>query len=72
MATLPSLCRRIMMDVLEKIVMYEQGELNEEEIIELFQELVDTKVVWSLQGHYGRVANHLIEEGLVNLNGPFN
>lgn len=47
------------------IVAYETGELNADGIIKLFQELVDTGIVWSLQGHYGRMATALIEGGQV-------
>jgi hypothetical protein len=41
------------------------GELNESEVIELFQSLVSTGLAWSLQGSYGRTAKALIEAGLV-------
>ena len=46
-----------------KIVQYENGELNDEETIELFQELINTGLAWQLQGHYGRFATELLEEG---------
>ena len=49
------------------IIAYENGELNEEQFIELFQELVNSGLVWVLQGSYGRTANDLIEAGLVTL-----
>jgi len=36
---------------------------DEEEIIEAFQYLIDTGVVWNLQGWYGSVAHSLIGHG---------
>ena len=37
---------------------------TEDEVIEAFQHLIDTGVVWTLQGFYGRTAHRLIELGL--------
>ncbi|HEX4918451.1 MAG TPA: hypothetical protein VFV43_11180 [Limnobacter sp.] len=37
---------------------------TQEEIVEAFQTLINTGVVWSLQGWYGRSALQLIEAGL--------
>jgi hypothetical protein len=54
-----------MMPDIEVIVRYEQGELEEQEVIDLFQSLVNSGLAWSLQGHYGRTAMDLIEAGLV-------
>lgn len=48
----------------DQIMAYEAGELDEEEMIEMFQEGIDSGLVWQLQGSYGRMAAALIEEGL--------
>ena len=48
-----------------RIIDYEDGVLNEEETIALFQELVDSGMAWSLQGHYGRTATAMIDAGLI-------
>jgi hypothetical protein len=51
--------------IIDKIIRYEQEGLNHEDTISLFQELVDSGLAWQLQGHYGRVAEALIEGGYV-------
>ena len=48
------------------IIAYENGEMDEEEVISLFQELVDTGMVWVLQGHYGRTAQALLDAGEIS------
>ena len=55
------------MDQIDKIIAFESGELNDEQVLELFQELVDSGLAWSLQGSYGRTAKALIEAGYVKL-----
>lgn len=52
-------------DLVSQITLYEDGQLDEESVIELFQHLVDTGLAWSLQGSYGRMAEQLIHEGKV-------
>jgi len=54
-----------LLDLTDRIIAYETGELEDGEILGLFQELVDSGLAWQLQGHYGRMAAHLIEQGLV-------
>ena len=51
------------MSQIDKIIAFEQGELDEEGILELFQELIDSGLAWQLQGSYGRTARALIEAG---------
>ena len=53
------------MDQVDKIITFENGELDEDGIIELFQSLVDSGLAWQLQGSYGRTARDLINAGLV-------
>ncbi len=47
----------------DMIIKYETGNLDDLEVIALFQELIDTGLAWRLQGHYGRQAKALIEAG---------
>ena len=35
-----------------------------QDVIDAYQYLIDTGIVWNLQGRYGRQAQHLIEVGL--------
>ena len=54
------------MDV-DKIIKYESGDMDEHEVIEFFQVLIDSGMAWKLQGSYGRMAMHLINEGICAL-----
>tara|TARA_R100001463_G_scaffold136456_1_gene201850 strand:- start:1871 stop:2047 length:177 start_codon:yes stop_codon:yes gene_type:complete len=45
---------------------FESGECTEEEVIELFQNIFDTKSYMWLQGHYGRTCQQLLQEGLIH------
>lgn len=51
--------------MLTNLIAYENGELNEEETIELFREIRDTNSQTWLQGHYGRTLAWLEDEGLL-------
>jgi len=46
---------------------YENNELNMEQTVELFQNLIDSGLIFSLQGNYMRVARDLVEGGLIDL-----
>ena len=47
----------------QEIFDYEDGSLTIEETIDFFQRLIDSGIAWQLQGHYGRLASQLIEDG---------
>lgn len=52
------------MSDLDAVITIEGGDASDKEIIAAFQHLIDTGVVWSLQGFYGRTAKSLIERGI--------
>lgn len=52
-------------DIVDKIMTYEQGDMDEQETVKFFEELINTGLASRLQGHYGRTAARLIEAGLV-------
>ena len=53
----------------ERIRAYEWGYGDGDFALELFSDLVKTGMVWSLQGHYGRTANYLMDKGYINIHG---
>ena len=55
------------MNIIDKIIDYEQGTLSEEDTIDLFQNLVDSGDAWTLQGHYGRTARYLLDNGYIEI-----
>lgn len=57
------------MSLVDKIIAYETGELSGEKTLELFAELIKTGQAWTLQGHYGRTAHVLIEQGFIDKQG---
>ena len=59
-----SLFGRPIRSVSDAICTIELGEGTEQDQIAAWQYLIDTGVVWQLQGRYGRAAAYLIDEGL--------
>jgi len=62
------------MDLVDKIIRYENGEMDNAEAIDFIQELINDGTVWTLQGSYGRMAAALIKNGVCSLpkNGKVN
>jgi hypothetical protein len=56
-------------DFIDLIIAYEQGDLSDYQIVNLFAELVRNGMAWTLQGHYGRTASALIEAGYIDREG---
>ena len=52
-----------MMPNITDIIDFESGEMDSEDMAEFFQGIINSGVVWQLQGHYGRTAVALIEAG---------
>lgn len=48
---------------IDQIMRYEQGDMEDDEVITFFQSLIDSGMAWTLQGSYGRMAQNLIENG---------
>lgn len=53
------------MNIVDKMMAWETGQMSPDEVIEFFQELVSSGAAWELQGAYGRQAARLIEGGWV-------
>ena len=53
--------------VAENISAYENSRLDEEDVIRLFQHLVDNGQAWELDAKYGKTAVELAEAGCITL-----
>ena len=53
-------------ELTNQIIAYENGEMTYDEVLDFFQGLVDNGLAWQLQGHYGRMAANLIQEGEIS------
>lgn len=54
-------------NMIQSIISFENGELEQDEVVELFQTLLDTGFILNLQGMYHRIAKDLISEGLIEV-----
>ena len=48
------------------MIVYETEDTSTEDDLTLFSELIKTGECWRLQGHYGRTAQSLIDEGWIS------
>lgn len=58
-----------MLDLTSAIIEYESGELDEDQALLLFANLIKTGLAWQLQGSYGRAAHALIQAGKISARG---
>jgi len=59
-------------DIIDYIMDYEMDQLDDFNTLKLFSELIKNGMAWSLQGHYGRTAKHLIDNEYLLSNGDIN
>ena len=57
------------MDITDKIIAYECGDIDDTGILQLFSELISSGMAWTLQGSYGRTASALIDAGYIDTDG---
>lgn len=53
-----------MTELIEQIVAYEMGDLDEDATVSFFQQMINDGSVWGLQGHYIRTAKNFLDVGL--------
>lgn len=54
-------------NLVEQIILHEEGKLNDDGIIALFKVLIETGLAWQFKGHYGTLAKQLLSSGLISL-----
>ncbi len=52
------------MNTMDAVMNIEMGDCDEDTYIESMQHLIDTAIVWRLQGFFGRRAVEMIEAGV--------
>lgn len=54
---------------IDQIIDFENGEMDEQQIIEMFASGIKSGMVWQLQGSYGRMAQSLIDKKIIDNEG---
>lgn len=49
---------------LDNFIDFENGDMDDERAVVFFQKIINSGLVWKLQGFYGRTARDLINQGL--------
>ena len=57
------------MDLTDKLMAYENGQLNEKQTVKLFSHLIKTGTGYKLQGSYGRACQYFIDNRIIDENG---
>ena len=60
------------LDFLDRIIKYEDGQMDWPDVVSFFQELVDTGFILNLLGHYHRTAQALINAGEISVRETLN
>jgi|TARA_Y100000310_G_scaffold171526_1_gene171720 hypothetical protein len=47
----------------QDIIDYENGEMDWDRMVDMFQKLINSGEAWTLQGSYGRMAMRLVDDG---------
>lgn len=55
------------LSTVDKMALYEKGQLPREQVANLFQELVNTGFVWRMDARYAKTARNLLEAKIIEL-----
>jgi len=61
--------KEIRSDMVDKFMRFESGEMDGNEMLDFFAELIKDGLCWHLQGVYGRTASNLINTGFIDEKG---
>jgi hypothetical protein len=53
-------------ELVDRIIRYEDGQMEWSEVVEFFQELISSGFILNLQGHYHRTAQMLLDTGEIS------
>ena len=59
------------LNLMSQLIDYEAGILEEDDMVELFENLYETGLLWQLQGHYQRTFQDLVDSGSIVMGGLY-